>query len=294
MTSKSEKTAEEQPQTEFESAAFFTDGFVETTLPAELVDVLDLSADQAALMYPTWNVEDLEVGMHIEFAEEAGPGVSGRQLKHNPVNDSLSMRFPAALSRLTGLERHVDDTKTRMHYDVDLEDETIELTFDPSLTPATTGDSEHPNLEERFKDSGFSPSRSSSGYLDSIRYEVPVDYAREYGFEPQKPVGLKLVVVDGAFGIAIDLHPNTDDQHLATRTMNSYSDKGPRKDVYAITVPKVAVHALRWTLDMAVKSIPQKNHIILQPANPIGLVDGTVADEEVIEAFTQGVETASV
>lgn len=283
---------EEAGRTTHESAVFHNDGLVSTTLPGALVDELELTKEDAALTYPTWDPKNLEVGFHVEFADEAGIGIAGRQLNYNTNNGSLTMRYAAILARLVGLEQHVVNAKTRMEYDVNPDERTMEVTFSPPLTPMSTGDSEHSELPERFKDSGFTPSRSETGYIESVRYEVPVDYAREYGFEPRKEVGLNLVVQaveDGdtqksAFGIAIDFDPDLDDEHLVTRSMNRYSSD---RDQYAITIPKVAIHALRWTLDMPIRSIPQEDHLIIMPANPIGDVQGQVSDEVMIDELAE-------
>ncbi|ERJ05099.1 hypothetical protein HLRTI_002898 [Halorhabdus tiamatea SARL4B] len=273
-------TQTDDEQFDFESSIFGFDspgtGQVESALPKDLLEELNISAEQAALTYPKWNAETLSLGFHIEFDDVAGPGIAGRQLHYNPTSEGVTIRFPGDLAKMTGLQRHVNTAKTRMKYAVDDATKTVDVEFDPPLTPPTTGDVEHPQLEERFKDSGFSPSRGSDGYLESIRYEVPVEYAREYGFEPQQPVGIEIVVVDGAFGIGIDLDPDPDDEYLLTRTLNSYTDEGPRSDLYAISIPKVAVHGLRWALDIPLRSIPQQDHIIVMPANPIGSIDETV------------------
>lgn len=266
-----------------ESAAFIGDASTATTLPAAVVDELELSDDDAALIYPTWNEANLAIGFHMEFADWAGPGISGRQLNANPTSGAIQLRFPKDLAQLTGLEAHTVETDTLLRYDVDSSERTIEISVDPPLMPNAITDAEHEQLGETFKDGGFMPSRAADGTVESVRYEVPVEYAREYGFEPQREVGLKFVVRDGSFGVAIDLDPDLDDEHTLFRSMNYYGDTTQTEDMYAITIPKTAIHALRWTLDMPIRTVPLEGHILVMPANPIPRVDGHVDDATLVD-----------
>jgi len=265
------------------SAAFIGDASTATMLPAEIVEELGLSDDEAALIYPTWDAENLEIGFQVEFADEAGPGISGRQLNKNETSGGVQLRFPRVIAKLTGLESQTKQTDALLRYDVDAEQRTLGISVEPSLMPTPITDAEHDELGEEYKDSGFTPSRSADGVIQSIRYEVPVDYARGYGFEPQREVGLKLALEDGSFAVAIDLEPDPDDPNTIMRSMNYYGESTQTEDMYAITIPKVVIHALRWWIDMPIRSVPLEDHILLLPANPIGDVDGRVTDESVID-----------
>lgn len=314
MTPKQSTNASQPDEDEWTfTSTLYKDSSVESALPKDIVDALGLSAEYAAIIHPMWMDDTLSIGFEVTFDESAGAGISGRQLHEVGSNDSLSIRFPALLGWLTGLDRLQDETETvQLQYQVfkdgtlvDIESEenlnpedvTLVLTTLPRLTPpggSIGGQPNHPKLDEAFKDSGFAPSRSrDSGIIESIRYEVPVEYARAYGFEPRQRVTLELVSVDGTFGIAINLDGDPDDPLTVDRALNAYEpgSSGPREDLYAISIPKVAVHALRWSLDMPIRAIPQADRFVIVPDQPISSFDSV--EEEILSEDAAG-ESASV
>ncbi|WP_135666803.1 hypothetical protein [Halorhabdus rudnickae] len=297
----------------FETPVYGED-YIKMGVPTQVEDLVALSDDYAAVMYPYWDEDDLGLGFHVEFHE--GSQIAGRKVHYNEEHDNFTLRVPSALARISGLKSLANNAEVVLSYFsvyIDgkplhefsieqIEDEitsgdmdgidpgrvTIDITTRPSLTPiggVVSSQADHADLDEKFTESGLTPSRSrDSELIESLRYEVPLDYARAYGFEPRQEVTVELIVDDGTLGLAFNLDGDIDDPHLATRSLNAYSpdSSGPRKDQYAVSVPKAAVRGLRWSLDMPLRAIPQADRFVLVPANPVGTIDETVKEDDVL------------
>lgn len=255
---------------------------VESTIPADLVSALDLQAGDDVEIRPL--LDGTNIAFHV-LTEQVDPDRSNaRKVKQRTEPfDQSTLRFPSALSAVSGLGDLVTDGDTKLEYE-SVDDGFMVLTWPP--------------LRPWMPD----PERATFGEEDAVAKNlhhlpgkyvlfIPTEFATALGLEKGQHVAWRLSMADGSLALIADLDVPDDEldgRHVRKVQASEAGAEDRLITQFHVYVPFAVVHALAWE-DTRLRLDVGEGLVRLTPGGDDQ--DRHEVDAEVVEAVESGAST---
>lgn len=247
-----------------------TDGEIETTIPNELVDELELEGSQPVAFTPY--LDGTSINFHVQLVDVNDEYSNVRRLKQVGEYNQTTLRWPRQLAEILGLHTLADTEDAIVEFDVVDDGDALTVAIWPDVKPWFTSRGVG-QFVAPLKRKQLVKLRDDDHPLGIVKYrfELPMKYSEAYNLTAGDEVAWRISSRNGHLVLVMDLDVKSDDSHNQVMTILGHETSGRAGDtsmLRSVHVPKQVVHALGFG-DASLVLKPEEGRMIVERAEDV-------------------------